>query len=431
MCLSAGRLYLSPSNASCILVFHVEHEVFQAIDLSFLWKQQTEHFRDICEVDGRLYLTGAFETFMLVLRNLDPWECTDITEDMLEDAKMKRREASLSLGVSLTYLLEVFRTEALETDEDASILFKDLAPRFAYGEKGVGYGQICPRDGKLNCSVVDALRHRQYASKATHFLSWCWGYSLQTMCGALSLWSSRHPELPRGTSLWICFFCNNQYKILEEKVQTGSDDLELTFKSRLLSIGSALVLLDSALTPFYITRVWCIFETFMTIVHDVPTEMILPPDSNNELLHTIQNGISSVLTAFDAIDVAGAEASSPTDEHHVKGLIQKTSSFDAVNDKVRDHLTTVVKDVIGNFLSKEDSPKSKEKSQDWDRLCVHPAPEVAVWMLALLTLGQICRKNMNKQPIFGSCFLQSVTRCTQPSVIHIWLYICLIQCVTF
>ena len=55
-----------------------------------------------------------------------------------------------------------------------------------------------------------------------------------------------------------------------------------------------------------------------------------------------------VVSAFDAIDVAGAKASAPEDEAHVKALIQRSSSFESVNTRVRDHLADVVKDEVGD-----------------------------------------------------------------------------------
>ena len=58
---------------------------------------------------------------------------------------------------------------------------------------------------------------------ANLFCSWSWRYSLETVVGGLSEWA--HGRDPSGVYAWICAFCNNQYRILEEGSQQGSDDL--------------------------------------------------------------------------------------------------------------------------------------------------------------------------------------------------------------
>ena len=35
--------------------------------------------------------------------------------------------------------------------------FYDIAPALAHGTRALGYGKLCPRDGKPHCSIVDAL----------------------------------------------------------------------------------------------------------------------------------------------------------------------------------------------------------------------------------------------------------------------------------
>ena len=58
--------------------------------------------------------------------------------------------------------------------------------------------------------------------------------------------------LKQTYSAKVCFFCNNQYRILEAKTQTGSDELKTVFESHLASAGRMLLLLDSFVDPAYI-----------------------------------------------------------------------------------------------------------------------------------------------------------------------------------
>ena len=44
--------------------------------------------------------------------------------------------------------------------------------------RGKGFGKLCPRDGKMDCAVVDALDGEGKAGRANLFLSWVWSYKL-------------------------------------------------------------------------------------------------------------------------------------------------------------------------------------------------------------------------------------------------------------
>eukprot|EP00913_Durusdinium_trenchii_P006486 g6097.t1 len=227
-----------------------------------------------------------------------------------------KRAYSESLGVSLDYL----------TEEEIMVQLQDALPN----------------------------------GPATHFLSWAWSYSLLTVTLALRTWRQEASIDPLQTFIWICFFCNNQERILKEKTKEGSDDLESTFQSRLQSIGRVLVLFDDWSHPKYlslgmepadrcrsvctrcargVTRVWCIFETFIAARAEISYTLIFPPESSRSLHETLQRGMHLEVTKdWSSIDVAQAKASHAVDEEKVKGLITRTSSFEEVNTVVKSHL---------------------------------------------------------------------------------------------
>ncbi|CAE7498248.1 wdr5 [Symbiodinium natans] len=250
-----------------------------------------------------------------------------------------KRTRSEGLGVSLRFIIEPdqFALTAQEATGKENPNFHELAPVIAYGPNALGSGSICPRDGRPGCALVDVIP----SGPATHFLSWAWSYRMKTVVLALRHWSqdSSNSIKPDQTFIWICFFCNNQERILNEKSQEGSDDLETTFQSRLRSIGHVLVLFDDWSKPAYLTRVWCIFETFVAVRSDICYTLIFPPESAESMHGALQRGMHLEVTKdWSSIDVAHATASRPVDEEKVKGIISRTSSFDEVNSVVKDHL---------------------------------------------------------------------------------------------
>merc|ERR1712083_911355 len=103
-----------------------------------------------------------------------------------------RRAISENLGVNAEWILRVFYGAALDICKEMetpnshkpgfSPNFHQIAAAgYFHGPNAMGANLICPRDGKLGCSVVDALDQQRIdaAGAATHFLSWVWSYTLE------------------------------------------------------------------------------------------------------------------------------------------------------------------------------------------------------------------------------------------------------------
>ena len=248
--------------------------------------------------------------------------------------------ASLECGVSAAYLKETFPGEAQAAAGKQNPNFYELCQVLAIGPHGKGFGKICPRDGRLNCSIVDALVPPQQG-KATHFVSWCWQYSLDNVVDAIAVWleSSNQPAAAVDVYLWMCFFCNNQYRIMEEGSQTGSDELQDIFESHLASAGHMLVILDSFMHPHYFSRAWCLFETFVCIEQDFPRTILLPSGQLEEFRQVMETtGPSLVREKIHQIDLRRASASVQADEDTIKRMVYNSCGFDTLNHAVQREL---------------------------------------------------------------------------------------------
>ena len=62
---------------------------------------------------------------------------------------------------------------------------------------------------------------------------------------------------------YVCFFVNNQFRILLEQTAAGSDNLEAVFEDNLKRIGKMVAILDTWDRPVYLTRIWTVFEQFV------------------------------------------------------------------------------------------------------------------------------------------------------------------------
>lgn len=244
-------------------------------------------------------------------------------------------------GVSAAFALEVFPDLARDHlvrygSGSSNPNFYEIAPVLAYGPNGLGYGKTCLRDGKPNCSLVDAV-HETHRGKVTHFVSWCWAYKLNDFVSALRTWAEREKITASEVYLWVCFFCNNQYRMLESQTQTGSDVLKGVFEDHLVEAGRMLLLMDTFVEPVYITRAWCIFESFVCIDKKLPMTIILPESAEVSFSETLNStgGFTKLQKSFEEMDVRYAEASNKADQDMIRKLILTTRGYDVVNEAVK------------------------------------------------------------------------------------------------
>jgi len=151
----------------------------------------------------------------------------------------------------------------------------------------------------------------------------------------------------------MCFFTNNQFRILVDGTAAGTDNLETIFEERLIRIGRVLTILDTWDRPIYLTRIWTIFEQHTAAHLDIPVEMVMPEWAAEDILSEIrtgEKGIMRVKTSLCKVHAEDATAWSKDDEEKVKALISKVSSFATVNSHVRHAMVTFIGSVVTDFM---------------------------------------------------------------------------------
>jgi hypothetical protein len=272
--------------------------------------------------------------------------------------------ASEQGGIQLRWVLRTFPGDvqriAGRAAEDMD--FIEMAPIMAYGADSYGKGVICPRDDKMDCSIVDAVCASGYSSKATLFLSWVWRYKLGLVLSALKEFQDRHAADPAfsGEScyLWWCFFNNNQHRILGDGRQMTTDELSDIFGSRLKSVGTMVCMMDRIQGSSYTSRIWCDFEVFIAERDGIPMEVMLPSTCRQEMNAMFMAGGLDFLKAGLTVNSELAEATSKDDERNIKSMIQTQSSFAAVNVAVEKSLAAALGHQIVKALGVETASQS-------------------------------------------------------------------------
>merc|ERR1712232_11211 len=204
-----------------------------------------------------------------------------------------QKQQSVERGVGLQYLLSGdFTALAQDLTGQLDPDFHDMRDPF-FKDAGLGAKQICPRDRLEGAALVDTLP-RLMRGRCTHFLSWSWKYSLSTVQSSLRQWLAQSDIDGSSVFFFMCFFCNNQHRILIKDGPPGSLDLQNWFETRLIGVGRLVALLDDWHKPTYLTRIWTIFEQYTASKLGVPVEIIMPETAHNEVLMQIREGESGI-----------------------------------------------------------------------------------------------------------------------------------------
>ncbi|CAE8627863.1 unnamed protein product [Polarella glacialis] len=257
-----------------------------------------------------------------------------------EEVARRSKAQSEEAGVCVAYLLsQDFADLARSRTDKEDPTFYDMKDTFFFGPKPIGQEQTCPRDGGAGCALIDTLvpAHRR---RCTHFLSWTWGYTLSTVQDGLSTWTAIEGLAPSEVFLFMCFFVNNQYRILSGK-QVSAAELEHTFEACLTRAGRMVALLDTWDNPRYLNRIWTIFEQHVAIQKKLPVTMVLTSGATDALIAQYEAGKPGLLRVMDAltkVNSESAEAHVPDDAEAVKSIILSSSTFSDVDTQIIDFM---------------------------------------------------------------------------------------------
>ncbi|CAL1150599.1 unnamed protein product, partial [Cladocopium goreaui] len=259
---------------------------------------------------------------------------------------------SYHAGVSMAYLLHDFVHLAQQRSQEVDPTFLRLKEAFWLCKDKVGQDLYCPRDGKLGRALVDLLppKHRQ---RQNYFMSWTWQYSVGQVRNALQMWKA--PMAAENVFFYMCFFVNNQFRLIVDGTPAGSDNLEEVFEENLRRCGQMVAILDGWHQPRYLRRVWTIYEQYVACSLKIDVAFVMPHEASASLSQRISlgdKGIAEVTRSLCEVNVANAEAYDPRDEKKVKDTIQESVGFQEVNRHVKSAMVQWIGGVVKDKFEK-------------------------------------------------------------------------------
>ncbi|CAK9018923.1 unnamed protein product [Durusdinium trenchii] len=180
-------------------------------------------------------------------------------------------------------------------------------------------------------------------------MSWTWKYRLLQVRSALEMFQDSPGCSSQNVFFYMCFFANNQYRMIVENSSNGSDNLEDVFESNLKRIGRMVAILDTWDQPVYLSRVWTVYEQFVASTLQIEVQFVLPKDATDHLQRQIacgSKGIDEVIKSLSQVNSEKAEAWMKADENKVKSLIQDSVGFHHVDAHVTDVMIAWIGDVM-------------------------------------------------------------------------------------
>lgn len=231
--------------------------------------------------------------------------------------------------------------------------------------------KACMSDLKPGCSIIDTLAHEKSpdVGMASAYVSWVWKYPIDILFSALQNYVKDEDLNPATTYFWICFFQNNQHRIITDKKVQTAETLGEVFSTQLQDIGRMVLILDDWQSPQYCSRVWTLFEAYQGLKNGVPITAVFP-DLGNSATElgldgcTLQDAVDKICSM---VDVETAEAWQPEDKAAILDIIRGSyggsDNFNAqVQGLIWDALMNVAKQVMRPVVLKDPEEISAAKT---------------------------------------------------------------------
>ena len=178
---------------------------------------------------------------------------------------------------------------------------------------------------------------------ATHFVSHAWGFNFQSLlqaCQRFVIESCTNAEEANGIYLWLDIFVVDQHAAMRGEM--ADDYWETTFQECIRQIGHTVVVLDQLpqAVPTALTRIWCIWEMYSTIVgmvqgNKLSVALTIAPHKLQPTFEDPQ-ALEVLIGHISSVNTADANATVEADRVKINALVAASpGGHDAIDATVR------------------------------------------------------------------------------------------------
>ncbi|KAH9074569.1 hypothetical protein Ae201684P_022374 [Aphanomyces euteiches] len=197
---------------------------------------------------------------------------------------------------------------------------------------------ILPFTESTKLSLVDHVSQepdgQQFVQPTQWFVSHAWSYHFLDVLDALDNFVDEN-NLDQRVAFWFCAFNNNQHDI---KGQIRSFEFWLGgFQGALTSSRQIVMVLSPWTNPVTLTRTWCVYEVYMSIVLNARFEIAMGKTQKTEFLQDMKAGddqIEIILQALATINTQESTTTIASDRDHIFKLISDQVGFAKLDQMV-------------------------------------------------------------------------------------------------
>ncbi|OQS02804.1 mbre TPR repeat protein [Thraustotheca clavata] len=190
--------------------------------------------------------------------------------------------------------------------------------------QGLTTAQVCfqyvvPYTEPSQLSLVDHVRlntqDRDFVQIANWYVSHAWIYLfLETIESLESFFKRMNIEDP---VVWFCVFNNNQHQVDEHPFEWWQS----TFKDSLAAIGNVVMIMHPWKNPITLTRSWCVFELYVSIVVGATFELAMAANQEEILFQDTLDDMGEFLAVLGSVNSEKAMATVATDKENIDRVI--------------------------------------------------------------------------------------------------------------
>jgi len=206
--------------------------------------------------------------------------------------------------------------------------------------------ETCKRenDGRSVCERFHA-EGSHYVGKATVFMSWWLGSSLEDVISALRRYLQQNNLDKDQTFFWVCDYCFRQTKLLR-------DDTPLPDKMKgvISALGRVVILLDPWHEPAPLKRSWCLWEVYVACSEKAVFDVVMSDAQGRAFANAMLEDFGSIHDALGNVDVRLAKAYKEEDQRMVMERVETSMGASALNQMVTDALNKWLSEEVRKWV---------------------------------------------------------------------------------
>ena len=188
------------------------------------------------------------------------------------------------------------------------------------------------------CDLLMQQQQHPAVGVATVFISHAWKYEFLEVMDALEAFFQSEPDI----IIWFDVFSVNQHK-----ENLPFEFWSVSFKSAVQDFGRTVMVLYPWNDPIPLTRGWCLFEVYSTIITGSKFEVAMTESSKASfLMDIIDNPQGSVQKMLATIDMKRSECFKKEDQDQIFSIVEKEVGMKRVNAMIFERMRTWMIDTV-------------------------------------------------------------------------------------